>query len=160
MKAGIGLGSNLGDRLAHLSAARQFLAPSLASPAYETEPVGCAAGSPAFLNAVVEIEFAGTARELLRQLLAYELAHGRDRSVGGNAARTIDLDLLYFGDAQIAEPDLVVPHPRIASRRFVLEPLAAIRSALVLPGQTRSVRKLLAGLPASGGAVRLFATEW
>jgi 2-amino-4-hydroxy-6-hydroxymethyldihydropteridine diphosphokinase len=164
MNVGIALGSNLGDRLAQLRSARQFLGSLspvlLASPVFETEPVGCVAGTPAFLNAVVEIESTGTARGLLRQLLTFEAAQGRDRSTGVNASRTIDLDLLYFGDAQITEPDLILPHPRIAGRRFVLAPLATLRADLVLPGMTRTIRQLLQELPGTGAEVRVFCDKW
>ena len=150
MKVGLSLGSNLGDRLQNLQLARSFLrslSPARwhqASPVYETVPVDCPPNSPAFLNAVVEIEFTGTPQDLLRQIHAYEAAHGRDRRLPKNAARTIDIDILYFGDQKIAEADLIVPHPRMQERRFVLLPLAMIRpdltAARVLPGGVGDVR--------------------
>ncbi|MEI6084214.1 MAG: 2-amino-4-hydroxy-6-hydroxymethyldihydropteridine diphosphokinase [Verrucomicrobiota bacterium] len=139
MKVGLSLGSNLGDRLRHLQQAKNFLISlstdrwHLASPAYETGPVDCPPNSPAFFNAVVEIEFAGTPQTLLKKIQTYQAAHGRDRSLPKNAARAIDIDILYFGELKIAEPDLVVPHPRMLERRFVLVPLAIIRPDLVLP---------------------------
>lgn len=166
MKAGLALGSNVGDRLAQLQAARDFLAELAAgsfllqSPVYETEPVDCPPGSQPYLNAVVEIDWAGDPRALFSQTARYEREHGRDRRGGINAPRTIDLDLLYGDDRAITDPDLVIPHPRLAQRRFVLEPLAAIRPDLVLPGQTRTVAQLLAGLPAGREQVRLMWHDW
>ena len=166
MKVGLSLGSNVGDRLPHLQQAKCYLL-SLsmeqwhrASPLYETAPVGCPAGSALFLNAVLEIEFNGAPRTLLAKLLAYEKAHGRDRSSGPNAPRTIDLDLLYFGEREILEKDLVVPHPRLAARRFVLVPLSTIRSEMIVKGTGKTVRMLLRELPARAGDVRFVQQEW
>jgi 2-amino-4-hydroxy-6-hydroxymethyldihydropteridine diphosphokinase len=152
VKAGIGLGSNLGDRLLNLQRAKEFLLSlstdrwHLQSPVYETEPVGCPSGSGKFLNAVLEIEFSGTPRELLAKTLAYEAAQGRDRQAGVNAPRSIDIDILYFGDLKIAEPDLVLPHPRMAQRRFVMLPLSTIHE--------------VKELPAGEGDVTLFTEHW
>jgi len=154
MKIGLALGSNLGDRRQHLRRAKEFLVGlsvagrHLASPVYETEPVGCPAGSAKFLNAVIEIEYPGTTRELFERVRAYEWAAGRQRSAR-NAPRAIDIDLLY--GAEVNDPDLVVPHPRLTQRRFVLQPLAAIRPELVIAGRT--VRQWLAALPAEAGEV-------
>jgi len=166
VKAGLGLGSNVGDRLRHLQQARDFLQ-SLsaqrwlrASPVFETEPVDCPPGAGPFLNAVVEIEYDQTPRQLLAAILAYELAHGRDRSGGVNAPRPVDLDILYFGDQQLAEPDLIIPHPRLTQRRFVLLPLASIEPDLILAGTGQSVAARLRELPAGGGAVTLWQADW
>jgi 2-amino-4-hydroxy-6-hydroxymethyldihydropteridine diphosphokinase len=152
-RAGIALGSNLGDRIGHLRAAAAALRtccavsePFLAAAIYATRPVDCPPGSPEFLNTVVEIGFDGTARQLLTTTLAIEINLGRIRSAERNAPRSIDIDLLYFGDDIIDTTDLTLPHPRIAQRRFVLQPLADIRPTLVLPGFECSVRELLAGL--------------
>jgi 2-amino-4-hydroxy-6-hydroxymethyldihydropteridine diphosphokinase len=149
---GIALGSNLGDRWAQLHIGFEFLA-SLSegrslrkSSLYETAPVDCPTGSANFLNAVAEIDYAGTARELLVHLQAYELAQGRAAVREVNAPRPLDLDILYFGEEVIVESDLVVPHPRLAQRRFVLEPLAEIRPDLILPGQSQTVQALFAQL--------------
>jgi 2-amino-4-hydroxy-6-hydroxymethyldihydropteridine diphosphokinase len=162
----VALGSNLGDRLANLRAARTAIEsldrvrpPLLASPVYETEPVGCAADAAKFLNAVIEIEYAGDARDLLRQLVEIETRLGRPASHARNASRTLDLDLLYFGDAQIEMPELQLPHPRIAEREFVLRPLADIRPDLILPQQVESTRDLLLKLPKGPPVVRI-AAEW
>ena len=152
MKAGIAIGSNLGDRAAAVERAFAFLerlSPGhcLRSPILETAPVDCPPGSGAFLNAAAEIEFSGSPRELLARLHEHERSEGRKRSEEGrkerNAPRAIDLDLLYFGDRVISEADLVVPHPRMAARRFVLEPLAAIVPGLILPGETATISTLL-----------------
>ncbi|MGD0017042.1 MAG: 2-amino-4-hydroxy-6-hydroxymethyldihydropteridine diphosphokinase, partial [Verrucomicrobiia bacterium] len=126
MKVGLGLGSNLGDRLLNLQQVKRYLLSlsqegwHLASPLYETDPVNCAPGSPKFFNAVLEIEFGGAPKTLLKKILAYEKAHGRDRLANRNVPRTVDIDILYFGEKEILEKDLVVPHPRMAERRFVL----------------------------------------
>lgn len=146
MKVGLSLGSNLGDRLRHLQEAKSFLVGlstehwHRAAPVYETQPVDCPPNTPAFYNTVVEIEYAGTPRELLGQLLAYERTRGRDRSLSRNASRPIDIDILYFGDYRIDERDLVIPHPRMMERRFVLLPLAQVRPDLELPDGVGDVR--------------------
>jgi 2-amino-4-hydroxy-6-hydroxymethyldihydropteridine diphosphokinase len=166
MKVGLALGSNLGDRLQHLQQARAYLLGlsteqwRLASPLYETEPVGCPPDSPKFLNAVLEIEYEGAPKTLLKKILAYEKAHGRDRSQEKNAARSIDIDILYFGEKEILEKDLVIPHPRMAERRFVLLPLSTIRPDMIVKGTGRTVRMLFRELPAKEGEVRFVQQEW
>lgn len=149
-RAGIALGSNLGDRLARLREAvsrlRAIAAPGepvLEAPVYQTEPRFCPPDSPDFLNTVVEIGFHGGARELLEKTRAIEKELGRVRGGGRNAPRTIDIDLLYLGDERRDEADLELPHPRLAERRFVLQPLADIRPDLVLPGRALTVAELL-----------------
>ena len=166
MKVGLSLGSNLGDRLAQLQSAKEYLGalaphpPLLASAVYETTPIDCQPGSAAFLNAVVEIDFSGTPHNLLQQILAYEITHGRDRSAGPNAPRTIDIDILYFGDAIVADPDLTIPHPRLAVRRFVLVPLLTICPDRLVAGIGRTVRALGQELPDRSGEVRLAQQDW
>ncbi|MBM3859877.1 MAG: 2-amino-4-hydroxy-6-hydroxymethyldihydropteridine diphosphokinase [Verrucomicrobia bacterium] len=166
MKVGIGLGSNLGDRLVHLQQAKRYLlslSPEQwhrASPLYETEPADCPPGTPKFLNAALEIEFTGAPRTLLKKLLAYENAHGRDRTMGPNAPRTIDLDILYFGEREVMETELVIPHPRLAERRFVLVPLSTICPDMIVKGTARTVRMLLRELPSKEGDVRFVQQEW
>lgn len=153
-RAGIALGSNLGDRLAHVRAAlaglREIATPGepvLTASVYQTEPRLCPPGSPDFLNSVVEIHFDGTPLELLGKTRAIELRLGRTRTDERNAPRTIDLDLLYLGDETHSSDTLELPHPRIRERRFVLQPLAEIRPALVLPGHSLAITNLLAALP-------------
>jgi len=152
-RAGIALGSNLGDRSGHLRAAIEALRgiaalgePVLTAPIYQTEPRFCPPGSPDFLNSVVEIGFAGSPLELLTHTRRIEQQLGRTRGEQRNTPRTIDIDLLYLGDAVLESEDLTLPHPRLSERRFVLQPLADIRPDLVLPGQSLCVRDLLANL--------------
>jgi len=134
--AAIALGSNVGDRRAHLDFAvdrlRTLLDNLNVSSYYETEPVGIAGVQPLFLNAAALGETNLSARGLLDALLAIEAERGRERPYP-NAPRTLDLDLILLGNAVIDEPDLVVPHPRFRERGFVLEPLASIAPALVDP---------------------------
>ncbi len=135
------------------------------SSLYSTEPVGFAA-QPRFLNAVVALETDLAARELLAGLMAIEQEFGRDRSAGiANGPRTLDLDLLLLGDLEIDEPDLEIPHPRLAERAFVLTPLAEIAPDAVVPGQGKSVRQLLGRLRGDGqgdsdAVVRVESVEW
>ncbi len=149
-RAGIAFGSNLGDRLANFCTARKGLvaldgisAPILASSIFETEPVDCEPGAPAFYNAVMEVGYAGTAHELLASIRGIERELGRDDNHPRNESRAIDLDLLYFDGRSSDAGDLRLPHPRMHLRRFVLEPLAEIRIDLHLPNQTVSVGELL-----------------
>jgi 2-amino-4-hydroxy-6-hydroxymethyldihydropteridine diphosphokinase len=137
----VGLGSNLGDREGMLRRAVEAVSElpetevSRVSTLRETEPVGIL-DQPRFLNGVVEIETELSPRELLEGLLAIERSLGRVRSgVPPGGPRTIDLDLLLYGDVRIAEPGLEVPHPRLHERRFVLEPLAELDPALEVPGR-------------------------
>ena len=142
----IGLGSNLGDREGTLRAALARLAElgrARASSFRETDPVGVT-DQPRFLNAVVELSTDLPARDLLHALLAIERDQGRDRSREERwGPRRLDLDLLLYGEEVIDEPDLTVPHPRLAERLFVLEPLHELAPGLVLPDGT-PVRDLLA----------------
>lgn len=111
----------------------------------ETEPVGIT-DQPRFLNGAAEVETDLGARELLDALLEVERSLGRDRArVPPGGPRTVDLDLLLYGNAVIAEPGLEVPHPRLAERRFVLEPLTELDPELEIPGKGR-VQALLAKL--------------
>ena len=152
-RVGIALGSNLGDRLGNLQAARDCLQeiatpgePFLQASIYQTEPLLCPPGSPLFLNSVVEIAFPGSPFELLDLTRGIEKKLGRTDNSGRNAPRIIDVDLLYFGDEIIDTAALALPHPRLGERRFVLQPCAEIRPALILPGHTRSIAELLANL--------------
>lgn len=143
---GIALGSNLGDRLSHLHAALGALAAlgelRAVSAAWQTAPVDCAADSPAFLNAVVELRSALAPSALMAAFRDIERGLGRPERRPLNSPRPIDLDILYAGRLVVDEGDLTIPHPRLHLRRFVLEPLASIRPALVLPGFSKDVRTL------------------
>lgn len=166
-RCGVALGSNMGDRLATLRLAAQALRhladfgqPVLVSPVYETAPVECAPGAASFYNAVMEIGFFGTPRQLLERLQAVESALGRPAEREKNAPRPIDLDLLYADGLVVREDGLILPHPRLAQRRFVLQPLCDIRPALLLPGETHTVRSLLAALPADEPPPALITASW
>ena len=135
----VGIGSNLEDPRAQVLRAFDELAlvadtrVTARSSLYRTAPVGHAA-QPDFINAVAALDTALAARELLGELQAIEARQGRKRSFP-NAPRTLDLDLLLFGDATIREPGLSVPHPRMHERAFVLEPLVEIASHVQIPGR-------------------------
>jgi len=144
-RVGISLGSNLGDRIVHLRSAIERLSPVrlsehlLLSPVFETEPVDCPEGSGAFYNAVIEIETDLAPLELLAATQAIERALGRPEVRAVNAPRTLDLDLLYYDDLSLEAPGLLLPHPRMFQRAFVLKPLAAIRPDLVPAGALESL---------------------
>jgi 2-amino-4-hydroxy-6-hydroxymethyldihydropteridine diphosphokinase len=129
----IELGSNLGDREAMLLRAAEAIDAVRISPLIETEPWGYA-DQPRFLNAVAEVETELSARRLLDLLLDVERRLGRTRTGPRYGPRTIDLDLLLYGDEVIDEPGLQVPHPRLPERRFALEPLAALVPERKIPG--------------------------
>lgn len=166
MNAGIGLGSNLGDRLVHLRRARDRLHQLAGDRAfrqsalYETAPVDCPAGSNPYLNAAIEIDTDLPARSLLDALRQIEADGGRRRTGIRNEPRAVDLDLLYLGDLELAEPDLVIPHPRMSGRRFVLEPLLEICPDRVIPGTGKSVRELFAELPGRPHEIRVSLKDW
>jgi len=147
----IGLGSNLAEPQSQVAHALSELGALprtrllARSSLYRSAPVGYAA-QPDFINAVAALDTALEARELLRELQAIEERHARSRSFA-NAPRTLDLDLLLFGDERLAEPALVVPHPRMHERAFVLVPLAEIAPDAVVPGRGR-VGDLLAAVDA------------
>ena len=150
-RAFVGMGSNLGDRERQIRAALDQLAQEpeveivAVSTLRQTEPVGYV-DQPLFVNGAAMIETDLPPRELLDRLLAIERQLGRARGEGPRfGPRTIDLDLLLYGDETIAEPGLQVPHPRLTERRFALEPLAELEPALEIPGSGR-VQDLLAGL--------------
>lgn len=147
----VALGSNLGDREGTLRAAVDALAATTGievvalSRLLDTAPVGNV-DQPRFLNGAVALETELSARELLDVLLAIEQRFGREREgVPPQGPRTLDLDLLVYGDAEIDEPGLRVPHPRLHERAFVLKPLAEIAPALEVPGKG-PIQALLAGV--------------
>ena len=166
MRAGIALGSNLGDRFSHLRKAREDVlrlpgvaAPMASSRIYETDPVNSGPDSAPYLNAVIEVEYQGQPITLLDGLQKIEADFGRPSKRPRNAPRTIDLDILYAGNLSLSNDEVVIPHPRLHLRRFVLAPLADIRPELILPGQELSVSELLARLEDRAG-VALYAEEW
>jgi len=145
-RVAVALGSNVGDRHAHLAFAirrlRELLTDLRISPFIDTAPVGVAPQA-AFLNgAAVGLCPHGSPRALLEALLGIEQDRGRERPHPG-APRTLDLDLILFGDTILSEPGLRVPHPRFRERRFVLEPLAAVAPELVDPVTGKTVGELL-----------------
>src|SRR5437773_9525145 len=161
MRTAVALGSNLGDRLENLCAARKAILnvpnitpPIFSSAVYETEPVGCETGAGKFLNAVVEFEYEGDPARLLEQLIQIEEALGRKRDHPQNVSRTIDIDLLYCGNQWVNDERLQLPHPRLHSREFVLRPLADIRPDLMWSGQKKTIRELLADVEESGEMIR------
>lgn len=156
----IALGSNLGDRANNLAAARDALARgvlsiSAASSIYETEPWGPKPQGP-YLNQVLRGTTVLTPRALLARLMQIERTLGRDRSKEERfGPRTIDLDILLYGDDVVREPDLEIPHPRMMERAFVLVPLVEIAPELAVGGV--AVKAALVRLDRSG--VRLYATS-
>ncbi len=146
----IGLGANLGDREAALRRALDLLAAepgievTAVSAFRDTDPVGLL-DQPRFLNAAARIETGLGPDELLERLLGVERALGRTRTGPRFGPRTIDLDLLLYGDSTLHDPNLTVPHPRLHERAFVLEPLAELDPDLVIPG-LGEVKSLLAAL--------------
>ncbi len=148
MRAYIGLGANLGEREATLRRALELLdaEPEIevlaVSRLRETDPVGYL-DQGRFLNGAAALETDLEPRELLERLLAVERALGRERTGPRFGPRTVDLDLLVYGDRTVDEPGLTVPHPRLAERRFALEPLVELDPELMLP-DGRGVRELLA----------------
>ena len=150
-KAFVGIGSNLGEPERQIAAALEQLEAEdgielmAVSSLRETEPVGYL-DQPSFLNGAAQLETALPPRELLERLLEIESRLGRVRGEGPRfGPRTIDLDLLLYGDETIDEPGLTVPHPRLAERRFALEPLAELAPGLEIPG-LGPVQALLAEL--------------
>jgi 2-amino-4-hydroxy-6-hydroxymethyldihydropteridine diphosphokinase len=162
-RAALALGSNLGDRLATLqTAAADLLAPAentlvAASSVYETDPVG-GPEQGQYLNAVLVIQTALDASGLLALAQATEARGGRERRVRWGA-RTIDVDVLSFGDEVSDDPDLTLPHPRADQRAFVLVPWAEADRHYVVPRLGATVDELLGRLPDSSGVHKVAAPE-
>jgi 2-amino-4-hydroxy-6-hydroxymethyldihydropteridine diphosphokinase len=153
-RVAIALGSNVGDRRGHLdhgvAALRRLLANVSVSRYYDTVPVGGSGPQAMYLNAAAVGDSALAPRALLDALLAIEQERGRERPYV-NAPRTLDLDLILVGGVVVDEPGLMVPHPRFRSRRFVLEPLAAIGPELRDPVSGKTVAELLSAAAAGSG---------
>ena len=144
----IGIGANLGDPVASIREAFSAIAATPgcrmlnASSLYRTAPIG-GPTQPDYINAAARIDTSLIPRTLLDTLLGIEREHGRERGIL-NGPRTLDLDLLLYGDSVLNEPGLIVPHPRMHERRFVLEPLLEIDPVCVIPGRG-TARQCLAG---------------
>lgn len=162
----IALGSNLGDRLEHLRFGRQELLSRgdlhnvACSPVYETAPVDCPPGSGPFLNAVLLGDTIFEPDEWLDLLLAIEEDAGRIRTGAFNAPRPLDLDLLSCGDFLRDTPRLVIPHPGLRSRKFVLQPLCDLAPELLVPGLGRTVREMLDSCHSSEPNPCTFLQDW
>jgi 2-amino-4-hydroxy-6-hydroxymethyldihydropteridine diphosphokinase len=161
MRTGIGLGSNVGDRLAYLRegfhrirSLHTAAEPPLVSSIFETSPIDCAPGTNAYLNATVEIQFDRPPIVLLDALLRIEREMGRPSKRPRNAPRMIDLDVLYVGNLILNNSEIIIPHPRLPQRRFVLAPLSEIAPDLIVPGQTKTIRALLEDLTDTERVVR------
>jgi len=146
----LALGSNLGDRLAHLEQARSLLGalaegPITSAPLYETDPLECPPDSPAYLNTVVSFSCTLSPEKLLEKTQTIEAQLGREPEATRelNAPRPIDIDLLLHGEAVLHSPKLTLPHPRMHERRFVLTPLRDIAPTLVPPTHANPVSILL-----------------
>jgi len=163
MRAGIALGSNLGDRLKFLREARHILfalhdgpGPFLCSRVYETEPVDCPDDSQRFLNAAIELTTSLAPLDLLTRLQSIEQKLGRPAAHSFHGPRTLDLDLLYCDNLQLSIDALTLPHPGIAKRLFVLRPLCDICPDRILPGQTAGIHALCESLDSKAPAVSVF----
>lgn len=160
----LAFGSNLGDREEILKGARAALDAhpevrlTASSPLYQTEPVGGPEGQGLYLNAVIEVKTNLPAPDLLGLCMAVEARFGRRREEHWGA-RTLDIDLLFRGEEVRGEADLVLPHPRLHLRRFVLSPLADLAPELFHPLLRRTVSELLADLP-PGNDVTRFSENW
>ena len=169
IEAAVGFGGNLGNRLAYLTASLRMILdiPGVEliakSAVYETEPVDVPPefADKSFVNsvAIFAVPASMPVEEWSSRLHSIEGDLMRTRSRIPNTPRTIDLDLLYFGDTISDEPHLRLPHPQIASRRFVCQPLSDLRSDLILPSQTKSVSQHLAALPLTP-TVSFLTEEW
>lgn len=152
----LGLGSNMGNRQDNLDRALDFLSQRLrveqVSPVYDTEPVGNT-DQPRFLNQVCQVYTRLAPAELLILAKGIESKLGRVSSKS-NAPRPIDIDILFYGDQVIETPELVIPHPRLAERAFVLIPLAEIAPDLVHPVTGKTIKELLTGVTEAQGVFK------
>jgi len=163
VEVGLGLGSNEGDRMGNLTAAKRQLLSipgvklAAQSSLYETEPVGVKPEYQhmKFINAVLVIECQFPLEQLHQACMEIEAIIGRSRTSDRYAPRPLDIDILYAGDQIVQTPTLKLPHPQCLKRRFVLEPLSEIRPDIMLPTTRVSVRNMLAALPPGEPVVKL-----
>lgn len=166
-RVGLALGSNVGDRLANLRSARELLRGLSPvgvhyeqAPIYQSEPVDCPEGSPDFYNTVIELDYVGVPTRLLEDTQAIEFHLGRPTAREPNAPRVIDIDILYFDDLVMDIGVIVIPHPEITHRRFVLQPLAEIRPHLTLPRDHVTISEHLRHLDSGEPELTLVQAEW
>ena len=167
MEVGLSLGSNMGDRLAHLKNAKAMILnrPGIMlaaqSPVYETEPVDVPPEFQAlhFLNAILIVKTLIPLPQLMRTFQFMEQKIGRVPNAVVNAPRPMDIDIIYADGLQIQEQHIVIPHPYWQERRYVVQPLCDVRPDLKIPGQTGTVADVLAGL-SDPHKVTLFAKKW
>lgn len=167
MEVGLSLGSNMGDRLAHLKNAKAIIldSPGIVSadqsPVYETEPVDVPPEFETlnFLNAILIVKTLIPLSQLMRTFQFMEQKIGRVPNTVINAPRPMDIDIIYADGLQVREQHIVIPHPHWQERRFVVQPLCDVRPDLVIPGQTLPVADVLAGL-SDPHKVILFAKKW
>lgn len=149
----IGLGSNLGDRARHLASGVDTLhrlgEVVAVSDVYESDPLGVSEPQPAYLNMVVSLLTSLSPAVLLNELLDAERRHGRERLVR-NAPRTLDLDLLAYGDMVLRRPDLTVPHPRLHERAFVLVPMMEVAPGFRHPVTIQTLPEMMAEVASQG----------
>jgi 2-amino-4-hydroxy-6-hydroxymethyldihydropteridine diphosphokinase len=164
---GLALGSNIGDRLKYLTAARDILSgtPGLtlldSAPVYETEPVGVQPEhkDKYYLNTILIVLSELLPEEIFEITQNVESDEGRVRSSDRNAPRPLDIDIIYAGQLSLSRDQLTIPHPRWASRRFVVKPLADVRPGLLLPGEPKTVQEILEKLPPEPDVV-LYREKW
>ena len=166
-RVGIALGSNLGDRLANLRAARDLLRALTPdgvhfeqAPLYQSEPVNCPEESPDFFNTVIELDYIGEPAKLLEETQGIEYHLGRDPGAESNSPRAIDIDILYFDDRIIDAGLIVIPHPRMTHRRFVLQPLSDIRPLMTRPGDRISISGHLQHLDSGEPELTFIQARW
>ena len=167
MEVGLSLGSNMGDRLAHLKNAKSIILESpgivaaAQSPVYDTEPVDVPAEFQElnFLNSILIVRTLIPVSQLMRTFQFMEQKIGRVPNMVVNAPRPMDIDIIYADGLQVKEQHIEIPHPHWQERRFVVQPLCDVRPDLVIPGQTGTVAEVLAGLRDPHEAT-LFTKKW
>lgn len=166
-RVGIALGANIGDCEHNIATARELLlqlssAPDfcLSAPLYKSAPVECADDAPDFFNTVIEIEFSGEPYELLEKTQGIEVELGRPSDHGHHEPRTVDIDILYFGDVAMEEEKLTIPHPRMLERLFVLQPLNDIRPELELPSYGATIAEYFGYLETNEPPLVLVKSVW